>query len=266
MGVPSLADAPRTGPALAAPGGPAGSLLGQCQRLLENTYDARTGVNLEDFVVGPDRCRQLSARAADGQEEYGEGGRFFYYLSGGDLRMAIFYTDELIERLETHDPRRGLDEANVLEFAVFLEELSHALHTSLAFRENRRRLTRRSFPAELEVQAKIDVFLALAFFRQRLAGAERLSPAAHRWIETHLFDRWATAYASAPGRSASALAVPPRKAAARGRRHLAFSSPSSSRRSDLTRVGPLSVRERGLSPHGRGARLHVSRCPQSRGA
>jgi hypothetical protein len=204
---PLRASASKREPAPTGTAGLTGTLLGQCQRLLENTYDARTGVNLEDFVVGPDRCRQLAARAADGQREYGEGGRFFYYLSGGDLRMAIFYTDELIERLEAHDPRRGLDEANVIEFVVFLEELSHALHTSLAFRENRRRLTSRSFPAELEVQAKIDVFLALAFFRQRLEGAERLSPAARRWIETHLFDRWATAYASPDLARRYALAI-----------------------------------------------------------
>ena len=117
------------------------SLLGQCQRLLENTYGAAAGVNLEDFVVGPDRCRELAARAPAGRHDFGEGARFFYYLAGGDLRMAIFYSDELIQRLERHDPRRGLTEVNVLEFVVFLEELSHALHTSLVFRENRRLLT-----------------------------------------------------------------------------------------------------------------------------
>jgi hypothetical protein len=205
---------------VAAGSGVAGAtLLGQCQRLFENTYDARTGVNFEDFVVGADRCRQLTARAANGHGEYGEGGRFFYYLSGGDLRMAIFYTDELIERLEAHDPRRGLDQANVLEFVVFLEELSHALHTSLAFRENRRRLLRPSFPVELEVQAKIDVFLALAFFLQRLEGAERLSPAARRWIEENLFDRWATAYASPALARRYALAV------SLGRRAIDFLDP-----------------------------------------
>ncbi len=214
------------------------TLLQQCQRLLENTYDARTGVNFEDFVVGADRCRHLSARVAGGQAEYGDGGRFFYYLSGGDLRMAIFYTDELIQCLEAHDPRRGLGEVNVLEFVVFLEELSHALHTSLTFRENRRRLMRPSFLAELEVQAKIDVFLALVFFLQRLEGSKRLSPTARRWIEANLFDRWATAYTSPDLARRYALAV------SLGRQAIAFldSLPGHARLAAVRRLRSLSLR------------------------
>jgi hypothetical protein len=225
-------------PAPAARPDPA-TLLGQCQRLLENTYGARSGVDFGDFVVGADRCRQLSERVSgEHQSEYGDGGRFFYYLSGGDLRMAIFYTDELIARLEAHDPRRGLGEANVLQFVVFLEEISHALHTSLTFRENRRRLMRPSFPAELEVQAKIDVFLALVFFLQRLEGSERLSPAARRWIEANLFDRWATAYASPDLARRYAVAVQ------MGRQAIAYldSVPSPARLAAVRRLRSLSLR------------------------
>lgn len=215
------------------------TLLGQCQRLLENTYGTRSGVNFEDFVVGADRCRHLSARVSGRhQSEYGDGGRFFYYLSGGDLRMAIFYTDELIARLEAHDPRRGLGEANVLQFVVFLEEISHALHTSLTFHENRRRLMQPSFLAELEVQAKIDVFLALVFFLQRLEGSERLSPATRRWIEANLFDRWATAYASPDLARRYALAV------RMGRQAIAYldSVPSPGRLAAVRRLRSLSMR------------------------
>lgn len=217
------------------------TLLGQCQRLLENTYDMRAGVNLEDFVVGLDRCRTLAARVTqEGEDEYGGGARFFYYVSGGDLRMAIFYSDELIEQLERHDPRRGLGEANVMDFVVFLEELSHALHTSLAFREDRRRLLQRSFPAELEVQAKIDVFLTLVFFLQRLAGREALSGTARRWIEANLFDRWAVAYRSPAlaRRYALALRV--------GRRAIDYldALPSGSRLGAVRRLRTLSLREK----------------------
>jgi hypothetical protein len=236
-------------PEAARPEAPGASLLGQCQRLLENTYGARTGVNLEDFVVGANRYRHLSARTTrEHESEYGEGGRFFYYLSGDDLRMAIFYTDELIERLEVHDPRRGLGEANVLEFVVFLEELSHALHTSLAFRENRRRLLRPSFLAELEVQAKVDIFLALVFFLQRLEGAQRLSPAARRWIEANLFDRWATAYSSPELARRYAVAV------GMGRQAIAYldALPSHARLEAVRRLRSLSLRGKRRMLEGRG--------------
>ena len=216
------------------------SLLGQCQRLLENTYGAAAGVNLEDFVVGPDRCRELAARAPAGGHDFGEGARFFYYLSGGDLRMAIFYSDELIQRLERHDPRRGLTEVNVLEFVVFLEELSHALHTSLVFRENRRRLLRRSFPAELEVQAKVDVFLALAFFLQRLEGGATLSRPAREWILRNLFDRWTASYESPDLARRYALA------AHLGRRAVAHldALPRERRLDEVRRLRALSLREK----------------------
>jgi hypothetical protein len=173
------------------------TLLRQCQRLLENTYDTRAGINLEEFVVGAQAYRDLATRAAGTEHaEYGNGARFFYCVKGGDLRMAIFYSEELIEKLETHDPRASLGEANVLEFVVFLEELSHALHTSLSFRENPPRLLSPSFAAELEVQAKVDVFLALVFFVQRLEGGGPLTEAGRRWIEANLFDRWEATYSS----------------------------------------------------------------------
>jgi hypothetical protein len=214
------------------------TLLRQCQRLLENTYDKRTGVNLEDFVVGVDRYRKLAARVAGNEmAEYADAGRFFYYLSGGDLRMAIFYTDDLIHHLERYDPRRCLGDDNVLEFVIFLEELSHALHTSLTFQENRRRLMRPSFLAELEVQAKIDVFLLLVFFLQRLEGSERLAPSARRWIEASLFDRWSLAYSS------PALARRYALAATLGRRAITYldSLSSETRLEALRRLRTLSL-------------------------
>lgn len=229
---------------------PGSTLLGQCQRLLENTYDRRSGVNLEEFVVGIERCRELTARARGQRgEEYGEGGRFFYYLRGGDLRMAIFYDEQLVGRLERNDPRRALGDSNVLDFVVFLEELSHALHTSWTFQEDRRRLLRASFPSELEVQAKVDVFLALVFFLQRLEGAGPLSPVARRWIEVNLFDSWAAAYRSPALSRRYALAL------TMGRRAIRYldSLPSSARLAAVRELRPLSLRSK--------RRLLEARCP-----
>jgi hypothetical protein len=215
------------------------SLLGQCQRLLENTYGQPAGVELADFVVGRDRFRDLRERAGEEAEaECWDGARFFYYVAGGDLRMAIFYSDELIRRLEDLDPRRALGDANVLEFVVFLEELSHALHTTLTFQADRRRILRRSFPAELEVQAKIDVFLALVFFLLRLEGGRRLSPAAREWVLANVFDRWADSYRSPE------LAGRYRAAERLGRRAIAYldSLPRERRLEEVRRLRVLSLR------------------------
>jgi hypothetical protein len=215
------------------------SLLGQCQRLLENTYGQPAGVELADFVVGRGRFLTLRERAGEAAEsECWNGARFFYYVTGGDLRMAIFYSDELISRLEAVDPRRALGDENVLEFVVFLEELSHALHTTLTFRSDRRRILRRSFPAELEVQGKIDVFLALVFFLLRLEGGRRLTPAAREWIVANVFDRWADGYRSPE------LARRYQLAARLGRRAIAYldTVPRDRRLDEVRRLRVLSLR------------------------
>ncbi|HEY7529527.1 MAG TPA: hypothetical protein VIC56_02485 [Gemmatimonadota bacterium] len=217
------------------------SLLGQCQRLLENTYGQPAGVELADFIIGRDRFRDLRERAGEGTAgEFWDGARFFYYVTGGDLRMAIFYSDELIRRLEDLDPRRGLGDANVLEFVVFLEELSHALHTTLTFRTDRRRILRRSFPAELELHARIDVFLALVFFLLRLEGGRRLSPAAREWVLGNVFDRWSGSYRSPE------LARRYRVAERLGRRAIAYldSLPRTRRLDEVRRLRVLSLREK----------------------
>ena len=121
-----------------------------------------------------------------------------------------------------------------------LDHLSHALHTSFAFREDRRRLLRRTFPAELEVQAKIDVFLALVFFLQRLEGGGALSPAAREWVLRNLFDRGSTSYGSQELARRYALA------ARLGRRAVAHHDalPRSRRLDEVRRLRALSLREK----------------------
>ena len=110
------------------------ALLGEVQRLFERAYGRPAGVELEACVVGPRRCAELASRSA-GHPEMSDWARFFFYVEDANLRLALFYADEMIEALEELDPRRGLSESNVLPLLVFTEEASHALHTTYAFGE-----------------------------------------------------------------------------------------------------------------------------------
>ena len=65
------------------------ALLGELQRMLENTYARRTGVNLERCVVGPQRCAELAC-SAGWHAEMSAAARFVFYIRVGDLRLALF--------------------------------------------------------------------------------------------------------------------------------------------------------------------------------
>lgn len=168
------------------------ALLGELQRVLENTYARRTGVDLERCVVGPRRCAEL-ASSAGWHAEMSAAARFFYYVRDGDLRLALFYAAETIDALEERDPRRTLGEANVVPFLVFAEELSHAVHTTFAFREGgARRVQPGAFLDELELMARIDAYLVLRHFVLGLTGG--YTPSDRRWARHHAVTRWDVPY------------------------------------------------------------------------
>lgn len=170
------------------------ALLGDLQRVFENTYGRVAGVDLEACVVGPRRCAELAARAGDGPSEMSDWARFFFYVErGATLRVALYYADPMIETLEAADPRRALSEANVVPFVVFAEEASHALHTSFAFDESGPdRITDPDFLVELELLARIDAYLLLCHFVHGLT--DRLTDADRAWARREAVTRWDVPY------------------------------------------------------------------------
>ena len=167
-------------------------LLGQVQRLFERTYGRPAGVDLEACVVGPRRCAELASRS-DGHPEMSDWARFFFYVEDANLRLALFYADEMIETLEERDPRRGISESNVLPLLVFTEEASHALHTTYAFGEGGpERVSGEEFLAELELMARIDAYLLLLHFVRELART--VEPSDLAWVRHQALTRWDVPY------------------------------------------------------------------------
>ncbi|HYO46757.1 MAG TPA: hypothetical protein VEY33_08730 [Gemmatimonadota bacterium] len=169
------------------------AFLRDVQRLFERTYDREAGVDLEACVVGPRRCAELASRSDADHPEMSGWARFFYYVEDANLRLALFYADEMIEALETRDPRRGLSESNVLPLLVFTEEASHALHTTFAFGDGGpSRVAGIEFLAELELMARIDAYLLLRHFVRALArpfcGSDLV------WVRQQALTRWDVPY------------------------------------------------------------------------
>ena len=164
------------------------TLFSEIQRLFERTY-AAVGINLEDCLIGPRRCGQLSRLAGASARELSELARTFLRTSDGQLHVGIYYSRWLIEQLEHHDPRAGLNDANIRSLVAFVEEINHALHAALGFQRGVRAIGSEEFARNLELQAQVDTYLVLLLFVAFFRKAQRVSRTDRRWLRFHLFAR-----------------------------------------------------------------------------
>jgi hypothetical protein len=164
------------------------TLFHQIAKLLERTY-ASSGIALDDCLISRERCRHLTALAGAQARELSELARTFLRHSGDNLFIGIYYSRWLIEQLEHHDPRRGLNDANIGHLIAFVEEIDHALHAALAFRRGQRDLASEHFARNLELQARVDTYLVLLLFVGFFRRTQRVSRTDRRWLRFHLFQR-----------------------------------------------------------------------------
>jgi hypothetical protein len=162
------------------------SLLVQIKGVLERTYRMRTGIDdPAPFIVG-DRgfARFYAGAALPCRVDAGidSGATTVIRESPSGTRVAVYYPDRLIRRLERHPPQRGLGERNVDAFATLVEELDHLLFVA------ERTVCRRPLTLfEMELHANVSKYLVLSRF---LAGQRsRLCPADRLWLRHHLFHK-----------------------------------------------------------------------------
>src|SRR5437016_10065632 len=165
------------------------TLFSQIQKLFERTY-AQVGINLEDCLIDRHRCRQLSILAGKSSRELSELARTFLRTADDDrLYVGIYYSRWLIEQLEAHDPRAGLNDRNIRSLIAFVEEINHALHAALHFKNGARQIASEDFARNLELQAQVDTYLVLLLFVAFFRKTQRVSRTDRRWLRFHLFER-----------------------------------------------------------------------------
>jgi len=164
------------------------TLFSEIQRLFERTY-AAVGINLEDCLIGRQRCGQLSRLAGAYARELSELARTFLRKADGQLYVGIYYSQWLIEQLEQNDPRRGLSDANIQSLITFVEEINHALHAALQFQRGVREIGSEDFARNLELQAQVDTYLVLLLFVAFFRKSQKVSRTDRRWLRFHLFSR-----------------------------------------------------------------------------
>ena len=169
------------------------TLLEEIQALLERTY-AATGIQLGSFLIGRRRFHDLSALAGEHTREMSDAGRTFLRILDGNLLLAIYYSNHVIQELEKQNPKRTLNERNIRPFIIFVEEITHAVHAALRFLEGHREMSDEDFARDLELQAKVDTYLVLQFFVGSLTRRRRLSDEERDWLRHHLFETERFAY------------------------------------------------------------------------
>jgi hypothetical protein len=162
------------------------TLFSEIQRLFERTYSS-VGINLEECLIDRQRCGQLSRLAGASARELSELARTFLRRSGDQLYVGIYYSRWLIDQLERNDPRRGISESNIRALIAFVEEINHALHAALKFKEGLREIQSEDFLRNLELQALVDTYLVLLLFVAFFRKAQRISKTDRRWLRFHMF-------------------------------------------------------------------------------
>ncbi|MCX7713083.1 MAG: hypothetical protein N2035_05385 [Chthoniobacterales bacterium] len=163
------------------------SLFREIQLLLERTYSA-VGLNLEECIIGPTRCKELS-RAA-GKPVLSPHARTFLRCSGSCLHVGIFFSDTLIQKLENSDPRQSLHKGNIRELLAFIEEINHAVHAALLFQQGIIPKTDEDYILNLELQAAVDSYLIVILFANKLIGNRELSKTEKDWLRYECFRFW----------------------------------------------------------------------------
>src|SRR2546423_12313186 len=164
------------------------TLFSQIQKLFERTY-AQAGINLEDCLIDRQRCCHLSILAGKSARELNELARTFLRTANDRLYVGIYYSRWLIEQLEHYDPRAGLSDRNIGSLIAFVEEINHALHAALQFKNGVREIGSEDFVRNLEFQAQIDTYLVLLLFVAFFRRTQRVSRTDRRWLRFHLFER-----------------------------------------------------------------------------
>ena len=131
----------------------------------------------------------MSILAGASARELSEIARTFLRRADDNLYVGIYYSRWLIEQLEKHDPRAGLSDRNIRSLIVFGEEINHALHAALQFKNGQREIATEDFARNLELQAQIDTYLVLLLFVAFFRKTQRISRTDRRWLRFHLFAR-----------------------------------------------------------------------------
>ncbi|HZS38867.1 MAG TPA: hypothetical protein VFF06_18670 [Polyangia bacterium] len=122
------------------------AVLRALQGGIESMYRVETDLDVCDFLLGGDRGGWEVERTPREQLLIKQG--------DGELELGLFVDERTLENLALRDPRRRLDEANLGDFLLAVEGVSHFVYLV-----HRARVERPVSAVELELQAEVDKYI-----------------------------------------------------------------------------------------------------------
>lgn len=131
-------------------------IAGRVQKQLHSIYEIESGADVGEFLVtDPEVVSQLEA-GQPGTRDIQE--KLLVREGGEELGLALYIDPQVGERLAGADPTSRLDDANLGDYLVLLEGVSHFVYlTWNAQRERPVTLL------ELELQAEVDKYVSCLF-------------------------------------------------------------------------------------------------------
>lgn len=121
-------------------------ILRALQGGIESMYRVETDLDVCDFLVGGDRAGWEVERAPREQ--------LLIKQAEGEMQLGLFVDERTLENLELRDQGRRLDEANLQDFLLAVEGVSHFVYLV-----HRAKVERPVSAVELELQAEVDKYL-----------------------------------------------------------------------------------------------------------
>jgi hypothetical protein len=144
-------------------------MLALMQRGLEQLYRVETELCVDDFVID-DATRASYATERAPREQ------LLVREADGELELALYVCPRALANLAANDPRHRLDAANLQDFLLAVEGVSHFVYVAYCARQGRP-----ISALELELQAEVDKYLSClltsgADLRERLFEGFSLEP------------------------------------------------------------------------------------------
>lgn len=166
------------------------SLLRDIHGLIERTYATASGIaDIGEFIIGDEGFRRLRGRhhlvrGPEGEPATLAGAALLVRPEPFRTAVSVYFPDALIRRLESRPPHRVLDEANVDDFAEFIEEVDHFVVVAHALGAGREVTL-----LELELRANVTKALVIGHFLARHARRASLHEGERLWLRHHLFEK-----------------------------------------------------------------------------
>jgi len=123
------------------------AVLRALQGGLESMYRVETELDVCDFLVGGEERDALNVERAPREQ-------LLIKREEDGLRLGLFVDERTLENLAMRDPRRRLDAANLQDFLLAVEGVSHFVYLV-----HRAQQDRPVSAVELELQAEVDKYL-----------------------------------------------------------------------------------------------------------